>query len=57
MEKLDEESFGAVLMHFFLETVISADLLSVNPFDQPAVEDSKRRVREYLAKKRLKEAD
>jgi glucose-6-phosphate isomerase len=57
MEKLDEESFGAVLMHFFLETVISADLLSVNPFDQPAVEDSKRRAREYLAKKRSKEAD
>jgi glucose-6-phosphate isomerase len=31
-----------------LETVIAADLLGVNPFDQPVVDEGKRLARDYL---------
>lgn len=47
---VDEISMGALMMHFMLETVIAADLIGVNPFDQPAVEEGKVLAREYLAK-------
>ena len=40
---------GAIMMHFMLETVIAADLLGVNAFDQPAVEAGKVLARKYLA--------
>ena len=46
--KLDERMIGALMMHFMLETIIAADLLGVNPFDQPAVEEGKRLARDYL---------
>ena len=46
---LDERSLGALLMHFMLETIIAADLLGVEAFDQPAVEESKVLARRYLA--------
>jgi glucose-6-phosphate isomerase len=49
MERLDERTMGALMMHFFLETIFAADLLGVNPFDQPAVELGKRITRQYLA--------
>jgi glucose-6-phosphate isomerase len=45
---LDEKSLGALLMHFMLETIIAADLLGVNAFDQPAVEEGKILARQYL---------
>lgn len=47
---LDEKSMGALLMHFMLETIIAADLLGVDAFDQPAVEQGKILTREYLGK-------
>ncbi len=47
---LDEATIGALFMHFMLETIIAADLLGVNAFDQPAVEEGKVLAREYLAK-------
>ena len=47
--RLDERTIGALMMHFMLETIIAADLLGVNPFDQPAVEEGKRLAREHLA--------
>jgi glucose-6-phosphate isomerase len=37
-----------LMMHFMLETIISADLMGVNTFDQPAVEDGKNLARQYL---------
>ncbi|MBI1363593.1 MAG: glucose-6-phosphate isomerase [Proteobacteria bacterium] len=40
---LDEAVLGALLMHFMLTTVCAASLWGINPFDQPAVEDGKRR--------------
>ncbi|MBC8049508.1 MAG: glucose-6-phosphate isomerase [Chitinophagales bacterium] len=48
--KLDEEAMGGLMMHFMIETILAADLLGVNPFDQPAVELGKRITREYLAR-------
>jgi glucose-6-phosphate isomerase len=49
IERLDEESLGELLMHFMLETIIAAHLLSVDPFDQPAVEEGKLLAKRYLA--------
>ena len=49
LPRLDEHALGALMMHFMLETIIAADLLGVNPFDQPAVEEGKRLARDYLA--------
>ncbi len=46
---LTEESMGALLMHFMLETILVADMLGVDPFDQPAVEEGKVLARSYLA--------
>ena len=48
LRELDEYQLGALMMHFMLETVIAADLLGVNPFDQPAVDEGKRLARNYL---------
>jgi len=47
---LKEREFGALLMHFILETILTAYLLDVNAFDQPAVEESKRLTQAYLSK-------
>jgi glucose-6-phosphate isomerase len=51
IERLDERSLGALLMHFMLETIIAARLLGVDPFDQPAVEEGKILAKKYLAGK------
>ena len=48
LRELGEYQLGALMMHFMLETVIAADLLGVDPFDQPAVEEGKRLARDYL---------
>jgi glucose-6-phosphate isomerase len=48
MPRLDETSLGALLMHFMLETLFAADLMGVDPFGQPAVEESKILARHYL---------
>lgn len=45
---LAEEQMGALLMHFMLEILLMAELLGVNPFDQPAVEEGKAFARDYL---------
>jgi len=49
LEDLDERRLGALMMHFMLETVIAGELLGIDPFDQPAVEQGKILAREYLA--------
>ena len=46
---LDERALGEMMMHFMLETILSAHLLGVDPFDQPAVELGKVLTRRYLA--------
>jgi glucose-6-phosphate isomerase len=52
LDAVDERSLGALLMHYIFEVIIAADLLGVNPYDQPAVEDGKRRARAYLSTKK-----
>jgi len=49
LDRLDEEVMGALLMHFMLETIISAGLLGVDAFDQPAVEEGKVLTRQFLS--------
>jgi glucose-6-phosphate isomerase len=48
IDRVDEKTIGALFMHFMLETIIAADLLGVNAFDQPAVESGKSLTRQYL---------
>lgn len=49
MKTLNEEVLGALLMHFELEVIFTAELMKVNAFDQPAVEQSKAFALHYLA--------
>lgn len=49
LKKIDEETLGAVLMHFQMETIYAAQGLGVDAFDQPAVEAGKIRAKQYLA--------
>ncbi len=46
----DPAALGELIMLLQVETVAMAELLGVNPFDQPAVEEGKRLAREYLEK-------
>ena len=48
---LDETVMGALLMHFTLEVTLSAALMGVNAFNQPAVEAGKKLTLSYLANK------
>lgn len=48
IDAIAEEQMGALLMHFTIEVILTADLLGINPFDQPAVEDGKILARDYL---------
>jgi glucose-6-phosphate isomerase len=47
--RIDEENLGELLMHFMLETIIAAQLIGVDAFDQPAVEEGKVLAKSYLA--------
>ena len=49
LPRLDETSLGALMMHFMLETIIAAQLLGLDAFDQPAVEEGKVLAKRYLA--------
>ncbi|MCE2510351.1 MAG: glucose-6-phosphate isomerase [Alphaproteobacteria bacterium] len=46
----DEAALGTLFMHFMLETILAADLLGIDAFTQPAVEEGKRLAREYLSR-------
>jgi glucose-6-phosphate isomerase len=48
VETLDEHALGALLMHFMLETIVAAQMLGVDAFDQPAVEEGKVLAKRYL---------
>ena len=45
---LDEEVLGTFLAHFMIETILVAYMTGIDPFNQPAVDDGKRRAREDL---------
>lgn len=48
LDELNEFSLGMLTMHLMLETILVAEMLGVNPYDQPAVEDGKIRARKIL---------
>ena len=48
LDTIDETSLGGLFMHFMLETIITGLILGVDPFDQPAVEQSKILTRQFL---------
>ncbi len=50
VNEINAHSMGALMMHFMLETIFSASLLGVDPYDQPAVEHGKILTRQYMAK-------
>lgn len=49
IDRLSEENLGGLFVSFMLETVLTAHLMGVDAFDQPAVEEGKILTREYLA--------
>jgi glucose-6-phosphate isomerase len=55
IDKLDEAVLGALFMHFMIETIVTARLIGVNPFDQPAVEEGKVLARRYMQEVKSKD--
>lgn len=51
IKKINEETLGALSMHFILETVLMAKYLQINAYDQPAVEQGKKIAIKMLNKK------
>jgi glucose-6-phosphate isomerase len=49
IENVDESSLGELLMHYMLETMIAGQMLGVDAFDQPAVEEGKILAKRYIA--------
>jgi len=49
LPKIGEYQMGALMMHFMLETIIAADMLNLDPYTQPAVEQGKKLVQTRLA--------
>ncbi len=50
MESLDEETLGHLIYFFELACAISGNILGVNPFNQPGVEEYKKNMFELLGK-------
>jgi glucose-6-phosphate isomerase len=48
LHKVDEFAYGALMMHFMLETIVMGRLMGVDPFNQPGVEEGKILARKYL---------
>ena len=51
IKKANEEVLGKLFTYFMLETVVISNLLNINPYDQPAVEEVKIFTKKYLLKK------
>lgn len=49
IKKINEEALGELFSYFMLETVISAKLAKINPYDQPAVEQVKLFTKSFLS--------
>ena len=49
IENINEESLGALAMHFFLEIIFAGTILDVDILNQPAVEESKILTKKYLS--------
>ena len=44
----DEKAMGELFTFFILETILIADFLNVNPYDQPLVELIKKQTKKFL---------
>jgi glucose-6-phosphate isomerase len=51
LDTRDPAALGALILLLELETVVVAQLLGIDPFDQPAVEEGKVLAREYLKRR------
>ena len=49
-KKNDENELGSVFLFFILETLLLAQLMKVNPYDQPAVQQIKEETKRILSK-------
>ncbi|AFX98318.1 phosphoglucose isomerase family protein [Candidatus Endolissoclinum faulkneri L2] len=45
---LNEEVMGGLIMQFILETIAAAQMMRINAFDQPVVEETKLLIRQFL---------
>jgi len=50
IDKINEYTLGQLMAYYMVETIITCYLIGVNPFNQPAVEYSKRLAKAYLLK-------
>ena len=57
MDSINEESMGALFFTLSLLTAYMGEILHVNPFDQPGVEEAKVYIRETLIQKKKSQAD
>lgn len=48
IDQPSEKVIGALMMHFMLETIFAADILGIDAYDQPAVEEGKILAQRYL---------
>ena len=48
-KKKDEEELGMFFTFFVLETILLAQIMNINPFDQPAVEKIKIETKKILS--------
>jgi Glucose-6-phosphate isomerase len=48
INKFDEETIGKLFLLFILETIALAQMMNVNPYDQPAVENVKILTKKFL---------
>lgn len=48
-EKTDEYAFGKIMWELCMTTILTAHFLGINPYDQPAVEESKKIAKETLS--------
>ena len=49
IKKRDEKTLGELFCFFVLETILLAQLLKINPYDQPAVELIKKETKKILS--------
>ncbi len=50
--EIDEKNFGKLMWDLCMVTILTAYFLNINPFDQPAVEESKTIAKQYLSEQK-----
>lgn len=53
LDELSEEGMGSLMYYFCVLTAYMGDLMEINPFDQPGVEEGKVYIREKLGNQKL----